>query len=757
MPADAPPGLYVLDLTLAGKPSDQLFMVLSANTLAVKQAPDQIVAWVTDFTAQPVPGAAVQLYAHGGRLIAAGTSDANGLFSAPPDSPPFIVMAQVGDDITLSGLNNAWCSGREFFSAYWRCPRPTTPPLTAFIDTDRPVYRPGQIVHFKAIVRQDDDALLTIPPVGAPVTVRIVDASQAVLQTYGLATNHFGAVHGEFALASGAVAGEYALEVTFLGATKAHVFQVQTGGQPEFQIGVTADAQRIASGETTQIMVVARDFAGAPLPQAAVTIKTYVLATEVVAPHLWNNPVYLSLYPHRTVPWLVVGETFWGVTDDAGRFSLNLPLMSQDYCHTEWCDDGIQRQTVYAIEANVTDGGRSVSGVAVAPVYNTREQLMLEVGNITPGQAFTVRLTADTIDGALVAGRDVTLELSRRFSSYRLYDGWSFSVVHSLTLLTDAQGHAQTDMVVAEPGFYKLKGSFHDAEGHVVVAERWIYATGNQVGQWPDWDAVLSIGVDQESYAPGATMRVLIGSSFDGPAWLSVERGRTRRTLVVSLTPPLTLVPLPLQADDAPNVFITVSAWEPQDRSLMSGGDWELTVSDNQLHTVSVNVLAPVGDKSLQVTLTPDKAVYGPGETAQVTVRVTNGAGTPVSAEISLSLADEAAYALSRELSESIFDAFYHPRVNQVHTYDSMAPRRTIAGNLGGVGDDVVASRPRVDFLGGAFWQPELVTDFNGEVRLTISLPDTPATWRLTAHAITADTQVGEANVNLTTSLLPLP
>ena len=58
--------------------------------------------------------------------------------------------------------------------------------------------------------------------------------------------------------------------------------------------------------------------------------------------------------------------------------------------------------------------------------------------------------------------------------------------------------------------------------------------------------------------------------------------------------------------------------------------------------------------------------------------------------------------------------------------------------------DDYSPTGPHGEFAGTAAWYPTLHTDANGEVTVSFTLPDEPATWRLNARAITVDSQVGE-------------
>ena len=48
-------------------------------------------------------------------------------------------------------------------------------PYMGYMYTDRPIYRPGQTMHWKAIVRRDADARFTLPDPGQMVTVTIRD------------------------------------------------------------------------------------------------------------------------------------------------------------------------------------------------------------------------------------------------------------------------------------------------------------------------------------------------------------------------------------------------------------------------------------------------------------------------------------------------------------------------------------------------------------------------------------------------------
>jgi uncharacterized protein YfaS (alpha-2-macroglobulin family) len=81
-----------------------------------------------------------------------------------------------------------------------------------------------------------------------------------------------------------------------------------------------------------------------------------------------------------------------------------------------------------------------------------------------------------------------------------------------------------------------------------------------------------------------------------------------------------------------------------------------------------------------------------------------------------------------------------------------MSPVRWLGGGMGGGGGgDGAAGVPRSDFPDTAAWLPVLRTDGNGEVVVRLRLPDNLTSWRITAKAVTTNSEVGEAFINITT------
>lgn len=743
IPADVPPGLYILNMEVPGTGlADQLFLILTRYVLTLKQAEGQIVAWLTDIPGEPVPGAEIGVYARDGTLVARGITDDQGICrtQVPRDPQPLIVIGRVGEDITAAGLSNEWLSPSGSWWGWWR-PAPSARRYAVYIYTDRPIYRPGQTVFFKGLLRRDDDAVLSRPPVGTPVTVRIRDARNNVVQTLHLTTGEFGTVFGQFSLAEGAMLGDYTVEMVVDGEAHRQIFKVQDYRKPDYQVQVTPERTRYVAGETITVTVESRYFFGEPVAGAPAEVKIYQLGQQ----YCWED-----CPPKEKYVWYASERPPIRATTDAdGRFTFTLPA---EYRNKYWWWETAHR-TLWGIEATVNDGShQTVSHFAVVEVYPTAEHLSLDPGGYlhAPGQPFTVQMTVRTIFDEPVPNRAVRLELAR----YSLQTGDYTDVVQAITVTTPSDGVIRTPFTVEQPGWYLLRAVATDRLGHKIADSAWL-AVFRQTWWGEQAPAQLRIIADQPRYAPGDVARLLIESPIGGPALLTFERGTTRRAQIVHLTPPLTVVDVPIQPDDVPNIYVTVNVWEPQDTTLRPKGGL-YSIPDGVLRTASVELSVPAEDRRLTVTITPDRTRYAPRQEARFTVRVTDAQGAPVpGAEVSLALVDEAIFALSEELSGPIYDGFYYRRERIVRTYDGMALRRYIGGDgMGGGGEgEFTAANPRSDFPDTAIWLPALTTDADGTVVLTLNLPDSLTTWRLTAKVTTAEDQVrvGEAVAKVTT------
>lgn len=734
-------GLYLLNLVTT-RVEDQMLLVVSDKLIAAKAAGGQVVAWVTDRDGKPLPDAEVSVFISNGQLAERGVTDDEGVYRTWVfgSDQPALVVARLGDDVTAAGLAHAWETTSPTGCGWWGWGpgRGEAPPgglsIAAHMHTDRPIYRPGQTVHFKAIIRLDQDALITLPKEGTPVAVRVLDARGNVLETQQLTTNGFGTVNGDFGLAEGAMLGDYAVEVVVDDATFRQAFKVEDYRKPDYSVTVQTDAEQYLEGDEIRVSVESSYFMGQPVADAQVSVRRFLMNRRWYG---YGEPTEVIDLEAKTK----------GSTDENGRLTFTVESSGYGGYPIDWV--GSLTMAEMGIEVSVNDGSRqTVSGFVVVPVYNASEGIALSTDGYyhTLGEDVPVRVEVKSIDGQPVEGRSLEWRVQRYND-----DDYGVSTVQSASFTTGPDGRARATYRVTKAGWYEIEVYGRDAGEREITARRYFYTPGAGGRRYAR--GVLGVSADRDRYAPGDVARLMIESDYSGPALLTFERASVRRQRLVTLTAPVTTVEVPIRTDDVPNVYVAVTAWMPFANLEYSGGP--LGSFEKYADTESVELQVPATGKALEVEITSDQPVYTPREKATFRIRVRDSGGRPVSAELSLALVDEAIYALSEELSPTLLETFYGPREHLVRAYDtlSLMSYLFVSGGCGGGGGGggPLFGRPRSDFPDTAVWIPRVVTDASGEATIEVELPDSLTTWRLTARAVTTDTKVGEATAQVVT------
>ncbi len=735
LPSGLASGFYLLTLGDGKNVQDELLVVLSRDVLLLKASSigdeTQVVAWASRLsTNEPVSGTIVTIYDDKGQWQASGATDADGVYIAEiPGADPqsLIAIGEAGDGLTACGTRHEWNSASDswwYWWDWWSPPTLRTPAHKVYLYTDRPIYRPGHTVHYKGILRHDDDGDYTPITTTQPITVTVRDARDNVLSTATLFPSNFGTISGTFTLADEVGLGEYHLEVTIDDEAYRQPFKVEEYRKPDYAVTVSTLDNDYIWRDLITVTVAADYYFGQPVAGAAVQFALYR-----------RVGYYDSDYP----VWQATGTT-----GEQGRWVTI--INTADYASGD---------ATFVFEATVSDdSNQTVSGEHRVPVYYTEYGLTMSLDKYgyEPDETVTVTLLAQDHDSVPVAETPLTVTvLSWMDGAYR--------EITSTLGTTNEAGESRVAFNISQAGWYRLEAQGWDGRGRAVTAWGWFWVYRDGWGWGYDPGDDLSISADKDSYAPGEVAQLLIRSPVTGTALLSLERGRTRQQYPISLPDPVTLITLPIEADFGPNIFVTVNifqpGWEPED------GYGEST-PEGLLLVASTELVVPATDKVLQVELLPDQTTYRPRETVTFTVQVQDQAGDPVAAEVSLALVDEAIYALSEDLSADIHETFYGRRGNTVASYDSLRPRRYLDGVLWvdfppegtppptGGGERGEEETIRRDFPDTAYWHPGVVTDAEGRAVISFTLPDNLTRWRALARAVSLDTRVGEATTAIT-------
>ncbi len=218
------------------------------------------------------------------------------------------------------------------------------------------------------------------------------------------------------------------------------------------------------------------------------------------------------------------------------------------------------------------------------------------------------------------------------------------------TVTTDAQAQATMAFTPAEGGSYRVVASARDAGGNTVRSSLFMWIAGDGYMSWrrENNDRITLIS-DKTEYTPGETANILIPSPFTQPHWalLTVERGGVLSHEVRRVTGNSIIYQLPLTAAHAPNVFVSVVLFSPPEAAGRPAD-----------YKVGILPLAVAPDpQSLRITLTPNPAQAEPGQPVTYDILVTDLAGQPVAAELSLDLVDKAVLSLLPRVPDAIREA----------------------------------------------------------------------------------------------------
>ncbi len=783
-----PPGIYYLEMSTPDaksypwNQSSHYFFIKSYINLTLKHSDDELLVWATDLeSGKPHAGLPVRLYCNDAALDS-GITDDRGLYGIEKkeigicDGTLRAVSGQPGErDFSIT--SEFWNLGVSSWNFKVKVEQAKKAYRTALY-TDRPIYRPGQTVYFKEIVRGDDDGRYFVPTTSPSFTVMLRDPQYKTIYQETLTLNDMGSAHGEFTLDEEAPVGNYFLFVENVAGTRQQSvpFQVAEYRKPEYQIEITTDRPAYIAGDTIAVEAEAGYYFGGAVGDAQAEWRVYrevypfnyrCPARMTCLRYEWtdNDRDWTMWYESEEDDLQLVAEGK-GRTDAQGRLAFEVPAELGTLTTSQ----------NFIIEVSVIDpSGQEVSRRTVVPVH--RGEFYIGAASrgylAQVGQAQTIDLLAvtppDGVDGESRPRVGQTLDvvfMERRWYSVKqkaeddqFYWSWEVedSPVFTATATTDADGKATAAFIPERAGTYRVRISGRDGRGQTIYTSAyfWVWGGSRYVAWRQQSNNRIELIPDKREYEVGDVAEILIPSPYSRTvqALVTIERGGIYSTVVQTLERNSTVLRIPIVEDYLPNVFVSVvlmqgASQSPDGLASFKMGLIELPISNRA--------------KQLQITLTPDKdmaagEVYGPRQKATFDVLVTDSEGRPVEAEVSLRLADLAALALADEKDPALVDVFWNQRGLSVWTGLALTlamerfNRELAPGAKGGGGGE--GGLVRSDFADTAYWNATVRTDREGKAQVTVTLPDNLTTWRMQAKAITADAHVGRTDVDIVSTL----
>ncbi|MCX7993259.1 MAG: MG2 domain-containing protein [Fimbriimonadales bacterium] len=747
-------GAYVL-LIEAGAVTQAALLSISPIAVVTKSGRGVAEVWCTDLrTGQPIPNAEVRIYGRPYedqdnkrltstiRQFATGRTNAQGLWSA---RELLNVSLSWGDRLVAvrsprTGALVYW--GRPYIGGY-REDTESDVRLDGVLYTERPIYRPGDTIQVKGVVRLGIVPDYRLPPPNLPVEIAVYNPREELVHEARTTLSAMGSFHFAFRTSPEAETGYYLVTAQVGDYTSISQYvPVSAYRKPTYRITVRPDNTLYMPGEVVRAQIHSEYYFGMPVPNTQLFYTVYRREkfvwedydeTDYVDESDESGGYYDEYESDSSGQVVATGEL---TTDAAGRAQLRLNandlLLRREPDEPSYLDEtGLTYEYTLEVYA-LSEGWEGAKGSAqfeiATSLWEARLTPEVQFGDSGRAYRYTVRLTDRR------TGRPVQATLRWQAGLYLMAGRRArYDVRAEGTLQTNAQGVAQFEVAPPHSGDWHVRITGRDWDGNPITASHWLWIWGRDYVPWW-WERqqqanALDARLQKRLYEPGEQAELALRTPHtDAVFYVTLEGANLYHSQIVKAQGALTRVRLPITRAQIPNAYVSVCM--VRNKELIQ-------------RVLEVKVGRQYG--ALQVSIQTDKPRYEPGETLTARIQTADLQGRPTSAEVSLAVVDEAIYSIREDNPQSVYRAFYGRLSNAVYT-DFSAVWLALQGDKGSV------ETIRRDFPDTAFWQPAVMTDALGQATVRLKLPGNLTEWRLTAIGHSRDTKIGFARAKVKAS-----
>ena len=703
------------------------------------------------------------------KLLAQGKTDKNGLAVITydenqigniqtEDRNAFVYVVNGKDRATFSpSSHNSWRDGVSTSSMS----RARTPQQRTFMFVDRGIYKPGEIVTFRGIDR--DQLLGAFTAHQGNYTITAKGAwwkSTDIIEPITGTLSESGGFYGSFKIPDDLERGNYNLVYSRDGSKNATTyirFTIADFERVKFESAITVPEITYFGGDKLTANLSADYLAGGSLSGTNYDATWYKSATTFSTsdPAAKGYSFYTGVYSDRNYYSNETGSLSVDGTASLSRQSDKITDGAPYIYHVESAVTDISNQRIAAQNDIFVHPAQFYVGIAKAKnikgFAKSNEKIEIPYILVNP-------------DGKVMEDGEVPLKVSNL--EYTLtHEVWTMVHEQSVddTIYTryersdveDAKGEfkAETNGVLPvtpkTAGWYTLTITGKDSRGNKVLCKSEFYVTGSGATFFDQYNSYsLNLTPDKSQYNPGETARILLESPLPaGDYLITVEREGIFTEEVRHFDNNAEVIEVPVAGNFVPVVYVSVSSYsERHGEPTHNYGEPDLDKPKGYYGVTPILVNPYV--RSFSVKIECDKPSYRPGETATIKFTATKGGKPYAGAELTAMAVDRGVLDLINYHVPNPIDFFYERSNFPLRVYggDSrsllMDPVTYSVKNLAG-GDALAADEEkedeRKDFRPTAFFEPVLITDKNGEATVTFKMPDSLTTYRITAFGVKDD------------------
>ncbi|MDR2422560.1 MAG: hypothetical protein LBE01_04205 [Deltaproteobacteria bacterium] len=758
--------------------------------------------WVSELAAdRPLAGVELEIHGPGQKVYWSGQTDELGLAQTPGLAElSRLAPLEIQEEISSSyqslnffylaarhdGQLGVWNLGERYdFLPYYFDgidyddfkPAPASTASLNWLLSAQPIYKPGETIRLKGISRLVDGET-TSPLTGVEAKLAIFYPNTSLMKIVDAPITKWGTFYLELDIGAKPALGRYQVALLTglppqepgqlrysyeLNPNKMVAiggFTVQHFRAPAFELAF--DPLKPAfSGQKAAIGVTGKYHFGSPLAGAKTSYMVSAeTASDLAFPSLPGFSAQDPFSPtdeecddcQRPSAVVLSGEAKF---DQNGRLSFDLTVPAEAAPRP--------RTFTVFVEATGVDQ-RSASSWASFLAHPADLYVALKARNSLSqsGSPTAFELAVVDPDGQIKPDQTVEIDFYRR--SYQTvrrrevggsYGYQSKKTDEKLDTQTVTSGAAPVDFAFTppKPGQYWVLAKIKDAKGRVNQAAVGLYVFGpGPVGWNFSSSDSLTMIPDKTIYQPGDIAKILVQSPFQsGLGLLTVERDGIRRVETFQLDGQSPVLKIPIQADDRPNVYVSV---------VLTRGRLADQPVENQVDLGKptwrkgyLNLAVAGNPDLLTVEVKPDRAEYRPGQKVSLDLTVASPDGRPAQGEVAVAVVDAGLVQVAGDKGYFPANLFFKKRPLKVSSFNnlsSLVGRRnwslkaaTAPGGGGGFEDFDEIGGVRSNFKNLAYFEPFVQLDQDGRAQVSFDLPDNLTTFKIFAVATGPGRQTG--------------
>ena len=762
------------------------FLQVTSLGITGKFSPENDVIWVTDLkTGQPVAEAEVEIRDDANIVRWTGRTDREGKAQAPGwkrlagfkpprdwGKPQQWVFVHHGNDTAFT--SSEWGTGIDpyrFGISYDWDPEPEK--IQGSLFTERGIYRAGEPVHIKGIIRKRDQGRWLLPAVRS-VACEVTDPFQKPVYKGRADLDAFGSFSLDLETREDAALGYYHILTKVPPETPgdketalSESFRVEAFKPAEFGVHLRALKESFVFGDQYQAEIRASYLFGGALAAQKANWTLRLNPTWFTPPgpkgFIFGSEIEDWTEDETMVEKSRLITSGEGLLGPDGKIEIKTPLAAEK-----------EKATVSAtLEATVqSPSRRSISNRIQTIVHQGEFYIGLKPNTsfLKKGESLGIQVITTNPDGSTAAEKKVTVKLLKREwrSARKAGVGgrfqWISEKVDTETASKDVRTKNDPVDVVFQPdksGLYLISAAGQDGRRNQVATTTYIYVTGTDYVPWQRKDDdTLELVPDSDGYQPGDRARILVKSPYEkAKALVTIEREFILQTQIVDIVGSTSEIEIPITSDHIPNIFVSVLLVQGRTSKPANAESEDVGKPSFKIGYVGLQV-DPSG-KRLAVDVTTEKQNYKPKDKIKLRLKVKDAKGPGATASLAVAVVDVGVLNLIGYQTPDPFASFYGERALSVQTSETrlhVVGQRNFSEkgeNVGGGGIQAAMAAPglgefelRGDFRSTAYWNPSIVTNDQGEAAVEFTLPDNLTTFRIMAVAQTKDSCFGRGELD---------